>query len=34
LGIDNYVAQIIFNETTKKQSISYNESYPEVKNYY
>jgi hypothetical protein len=34
LGIDNYVAQIIFNETTKKQSISYNELYPEDQNYY
>jgi hypothetical protein len=35
LGIDDYVAQIIFNETTKeKQLISYNELYPEDQNYY
>ena len=35
LGIDHYVAQIIFNETTKeKQSIRYDELYPENQNYY
>ena len=34
LGIDPYVAQIIFNETTKgRQPISYNELYPENENY-
>lgn len=35
LGIDPYVAQIIFNETTKgRQPICYNELYTEDENYY
>jgi hypothetical protein len=35
LGIDHYVAQIIFKETTKeKQLIRYNELYPEDQKYY
>jgi hypothetical protein len=35
LRIDPYVAQIIFNETTKgRQPICYNEFYPEDENYY
>ena len=35
LGIDPYVAQIIFNETTqRRQPIRYNELHPEDENYY
>jgi hypothetical protein len=29
LGIDDYIAQIIFNEATKKAIISFNKSYLE-----